>query len=323
LTVHAVVVTFNRKALLTECLDALSASEHPVERIVVVDNASTDGTPDLLRERGYLDRPEIEYVRLDDNLGGAGGFAKGVEVAREHECDWLWLMDDDCEPRPDALGLLLAAPAATDPTTAALCGKVEKADGTLDFVHRGTFRTRMVPLPEAEYVPGRHRPIDYPSFVGLLVRTDLARRLDLPRADFFIWGDDVEYGLRLREHGDLVLVPESVMGHKSASTDAETPRSRALNRVLPVHFTPTPLERFWQNLFGLRNYVWIKRRYHGMGPAGAVLTALQFVAKHVLYDDRPLTRTKWIVRFARDGWRGRFVNIPPARWKEMVQRGEV
>ena len=54
-----------------------------------------------------------------------------------------------------------------------------------------------------------------------------------------------------------------------------------------------------------------------------MLTTLQFVAKHVLYDDRPVTRIRWILRFARDGRRGRFENIPPARWKEMVRVASV
>jgi len=320
--VNAVVLTYNRKELLVGCLRALLAQTERPARVVVVDNASTDGTVEHLRASGLLDEPGVELLRLDRNRGSSGGFAAGIRAARAG-CDWLWVMDDDCAPRPDALALLLAAPAAASERTAALFGKVERGDGSLDAIHRGTFTGRMVPLPESAYVPGRHRTIDYPSFVGMLVRGALARALDPPKEEFFIWGDDVEYGLRLREHGDLVLVPESVMVHHSPSTSHQTPRSRLLNRLLPVHFTPTPIERFWQNLCGLRNYLWIKQHFHGQGPAGAVLTTLQFVAKHVLYDDRPWTRTRWIVRFARDGRAGRFVNIPPARWAEMVRRGEV
>ena len=323
MTVHAVVVTYNRSALLLDCLRALLAQRQPVAKVLVVDNASTDGTPEVLRSSGLLDDPRVVYERLSDNRGGAGGFERGVVLGRDDECDWLWLMDDDCEPGPDALATLLAAPEAADDQVAALCGKVEREDGSLDFIHRGTFKGRMKPLAESSYVPGEHLRIDYMSFVGLLVRTAVARRIDPPRGEFFVWGDDVEYGLRLQQHGAIVLVPESVMKHKSPSTSLETPRSRFLNRVLPVHFTPTPLERFWQNLFGLRNYIWIKRHYQGLSAVGAVGTTLQFVVKHVLWDDHPFKRVKWIVRYARDGWRGRFENIPPGLWAERVRRGEI
>src|SRR2546423_13459309 len=72
-SVCAVVATFNRKELLAECLDALFAQTHPLDRIFVIDNASTDGTPELLRERRFLDRPELEHVRLEANRGGTGG----------------------------------------------------------------------------------------------------------------------------------------------------------------------------------------------------------------------------------------------------------
>src|SRR5688500_13373643 len=98
-TVSAVVLTYNRKALLAECLRALLAQTLPVDRVLVVDNASTDGTEELLRAEGLLER--VAYLRLERNLGSSGGFNRGVAAAREGGWDWLWIMDDDAEPRPD------------------------------------------------------------------------------------------------------------------------------------------------------------------------------------------------------------------------------
>src|SRR4051812_49443017 len=74
--VAAVVVTYNRKALLAECLRALLAQSAPIETIHVVDNASTDGTHDLLRSEGLLER--LEYHRLEVNGGSSGGVAAGL-----------------------------------------------------------------------------------------------------------------------------------------------------------------------------------------------------------------------------------------------------
>ncbi len=105
--VTAVVVTFDRVELLKEALQALQGQSRPIDHIVVVDNASTDGT------QGFLDalvdaENNVEVVRLDRNVGGAGGFAEGMRQAHAAGCDWIWLMDDDAAPAPDSLRILLA-----------------------------------------------------------------------------------------------------------------------------------------------------------------------------------------------------------------------
>src|SRR5690349_20673166 len=96
--VMAVVVTYNRSRLLLECLSALLRQTQPLDRVVLVDNASTDDTVEQLRTHGYLDRPEIDYTRLPTNTGGAGGFHEGLRRAMELGADWMWVMDDDAEP---------------------------------------------------------------------------------------------------------------------------------------------------------------------------------------------------------------------------------
>jgi len=108
-TVAAVVVTYNRKHLLKECLDALLAQTRPIDAIIVMDNASTDGTPEFLEAQGYLTNPIIDYVRLSENTGGAGGFHYGVKRGYEQGFDWLWLMDDDVKPVNSTLAELVAA----------------------------------------------------------------------------------------------------------------------------------------------------------------------------------------------------------------------
>lgn len=321
--VAAAVVTYNRKHLLVECLHAILRQTHPVARLFVIDNASTDGTPELLREHGFLDRSDVVHVRLEENLGGAGGFARAVEVTREVDADWIWLMDDDSEPVPDALERLLAAPPATDASSVALCPKVVYAHGGIDANQRGHFHRRLRPLPASEYRDGHHPDLGFLSFVGALIRTGAARRLDPPRADFFVWGDDVEYSFRLRRQGHIRLVNESVVVHKRVTHSYVNRRSRFWNAILPGQFWPTPLERFWQNLCGLRNYIWTKREYEGQSALSAAGTTVQFIFKALLYDERPLRRVPWIVRFARDGRRGRFRNIPPAAWVDMVRRGDI
>lgn len=112
--VAAVVVTYNRKAMLDKCLSGLLAQTSPLDRIIVVDNASTDGTAEMFAASGAWENPIVEYCRLAENGGGNGGFYEGVKRAYEENYDWVWLMDDDAVPQPDALRELLNSSEAAD-----------------------------------------------------------------------------------------------------------------------------------------------------------------------------------------------------------------
>jgi GT2 family glycosyltransferase len=105
--VVAVVVTWNRRALLEESLAAVRAQTHAPDLVVVVDNASTDGTDALLA--GLADQPDVEVLKLTTNTGGAGGFAAGIERALTHRPDLVWLLDDDTVPTPTAAEHLVGA----------------------------------------------------------------------------------------------------------------------------------------------------------------------------------------------------------------------
>ncbi|HEY0804284.1 MAG TPA: glycosyltransferase, partial [Pseudonocardiaceae bacterium] len=100
-TVAAVVVTYNRKDKLVTVLDHLLAQTRLPDWIIVVDNDSTDGTDKVLAR--YADHDRVLVHRLPENIGGAGGFAAGMARGYELGADFVWIMDDDCYPNPDAL----------------------------------------------------------------------------------------------------------------------------------------------------------------------------------------------------------------------------
>lgn len=307
--VCAFVLTRNRRELLVECVRALLAQTHPVDQVIVLDNASTDGTAQHLRAAGLLDDPRVRFERREVNTGGAGGYREGVRLGIDAGRDWVWLMDDDAEPRPDALERLLAAASDGD---AAVCSAVVHPGGEIDVQHRCRMGRFIVPLPESAYAPRRREEVECASFVGLLMRSSAARAAGLPMAEFFIGYDDAEYSLRLREHGSIRLVPESVIVHKVpiGGGGAITRRARLLRR-LGLSYAPVPWEAFWRDLYRIRNFMWIRR------DAGrlefAALTA-GYLVKSLVYDPQPLRRLPWLVRFARKGRRGDWSAPTPEEW---------
>lgn len=240
MSVTAFVLTRDRKALLIECLHALLPQ---ADHVIVLDNQSSDGTRAALAKAGLLDR--VDYHRSDENTGGAGGYRRGIELALATDPDWIWLMDDDAEPRPDALERLLAAPDAADPRTVALATSVVHPDGTVDVLHRCRHGRLITPLPAPYTGP---TDVDCASFVGLLARAGAARAAGPVREEFFIGYDDAEWSLRLRAGGGRIrLIPEAEMLHKiPVGGTAPTRRSAFWNRALGLSYESADWASYWK-----------------------------------------------------------------------------
>jgi GT2 family glycosyltransferase len=309
------VVTRNRKELLLECLRALLAQTYGVCAILVFDNASCDGTAELLRTSGLMESPLLRYVRSETNIGGAGGYAELLRLGSELGADWLWLMDDDAEPRSDALERLLSCPPARDSETVALCPAVVHRDGRLDPLHRCRVGRFVTPLSVSAYTRRTYDPVDCASFVGLLVRADTVRAVGVPRREFFLGYDDVEYSLRLRRSGSMRLIPESVITHKTViGGGRETRRSRWWNRVLRTQYASSFWEGYWRDLYRIRNLVAMKLDHQGLSRPELALLICGYVVKTLLYDQQPLRAIPWVVRFALKGFRGDFSAPQPEQW---------
>src|SRR4051812_39514468 len=286
--VIAVLVTYNRRELLVECLEAIARQTHPVSRVVLVDNASTDGTIEHVLASGVAERLAIDLVQLTRNGGGAEGFHYGVRAALEGESDWLWLMDDDCEPADDCLERLLAAEGSD---AALLAPVVREPGGELLAVHRGHVRPRwfFAPLMETG-VPEGIEQIDFCSFVGPLIRTDAARRIGLPMRELFIRFEDVEYVQRLWPER-LLLVAAAEIVHKEGKPVAGgglAPRWREYRERM--RFSDQ-----WKRLAGVRNQLYAGRVGGYISAPQAVSQVAVQAVRSLLFHERPLRTLRLLV----------------------------
>jgi GT2 family glycosyltransferase len=225
--VVAVVVAYNRSALLQECLNALLAQTVPADEILVVDNASTDDS--VVRARSIAG--EIRVLSLPRNTGGAGGFAVGIAEAVEHYgADYVWVMDDDTVPTVAALEELLRVAARAPQNTNLIASRVVWIDGRPHPMN--TPRVRPFVGRAARVRAAEHKcyPVRSASFVSLLIKEKAVRSHGLPIVDYFLWNDDFEYSTRLLRKGRGYIALNSVVVHKTqkfGSTDADPgPRFR-------------------------------------------------------------------------------------------------
>lgn len=209
-----VVVTYNRIELLKDCIAHLQAQTVPVD-IIVVDNASTDGTAELFAQP----QDGILYFNTGANLGGAGGFNFGMRKAVELGYEYVWVMDDDTMPEPDALEKLLEADKLLDGNYGWLSSLALWKDGTeckmnrqkikpKDFEHLHLMQYGIISAEQA-------------TFVSLFLKTVTVKKIGLPIKEFFIWGDDIEFTRRISVLNKMpcFLVGPSVVIHAMNSNN--------------------------------------------------------------------------------------------------------
>jgi len=228
----AVVVTHNRLEQLKLTLARLLAAPRAdLTKVLVVDNASSDGTGDWLAAQ---DDPRLMVHRSATNTGGAGGFETGMRQAVERfDPDWLVVMDDDA--RPDA-GALTAFHAEDRTMYEAWAAAVRHPDGRIcdinrpsinPFWNRAAFlRTALgggregFHLSETDYQGQARRQVDAASFVGLFVSRAAILRVGYPDGRLFVYGDDVLYTLRLSAAGGRIAFDPKLRFEHDFSTIA-------------------------------------------------------------------------------------------------------
>lgn len=210
----ALVVTYNRKELLKENIEALLTQKYNEFNILIVDNASTDGTKELMEN--YKENNRIIYENTGANLGGAGGFHYGIKKAVELGYDYCWLMDDDTIPKKTALEVLVEKSEELNNNFSYLCSYVEWIDGTPCKMNQ-VIADRLW-FNEADKLE-KNKVLKSKSctFVSVFVNLEITKKVGLPVRQMFIYGDDHEYTTRLSKEKPGYFVFDSVVVHKMGS----------------------------------------------------------------------------------------------------------
>jgi len=283
--VAAVVVTYNRKALLLENIESLlNQTVSDLLDIVIIDNASTDGTKEALEE--YINNSKIIYRNTGANLGGAGGFQYGIRYAVENHYEFVWVMDDDCIPTSTALEVFMNINKKLNSDYGYLSSKVLWKDNNICTmnVQRETmfknvkdFQSEMVDVCMA-------------SFVSLFIPVKVVKEVGLPIKEFFIWTDDWEYTRRISLKYKCYLVNKSIVIHKSVTNIGANISNDAVER----------LERY---KYLYRNDVYLYRREGFSGFVYELLRLSLHAAKVIfLGKNNKLKRLKYIFEGTRNGF---------------------
>lgn len=299
----AVIVTYNRKELLSQNIEMLLKQTMTVDSIIIVDNCSSDGTYEYLKNCGWTTEPFL-YLKTETNIGGAGGFYTGVKAAYEAGADWIVLMDDDGRMADEHTMEILyrAARKLYDENRGerklfvnALVQKGELLSFKID--HMYTVVEAMMAAKNG-LIEGVANP-----FNGTLISRELVSDIGYPKKEFFIKGDEVDYKQRALDAGAYVgTVTEAKYIHPRPETVEKT--------VLGVK-VPFFVEAPWKEYYAARNFTYmykLQEWYKG------ILFELIFVKLLAVISlkCKKMETIKMLFKGVYDGWKGNLgVKVKP------------
>lgn len=242
--IGAVIVTFNRLNLLKELLDSYLLFDNTPDILLIVNNNSTDGTKEYLEKwKSEAARFEKHIINLAENIGGSGGFYEGIKFLLEKNCEWIWVCDDDAFPEKETFKILRNTVSFLDQDVVAISVAVVGEDGKYQLAHRRKIAKSFPFREEAVNEIFYNKPFEYDlfSYVGVLIKADTIRKAGLPERDFFIFYDDTEHSMRIRNFGRILCLPQ----------------------IRIIHKQPIPINNSnWKNYYGIRNKLITLRRHY-------------------------------------------------------------
>lgn len=298
--IAAIVVTYNRKELAGVCLDAIINQTRPVDAIYIIDNASVDGTPEYLMDKGLIDKPlypdsepletvrvyplatkatgatssdaviEVHYVRMLENTGGAGAFHEGIKRCYQAGFDRFWLMDDDGIPDKKQLAELLVK---STEKKLLFCGPLVIDQNNTQAL---SFRPHNLRNVENSTDAIREQAEDgviytwTSPFNGTLISKEVVEKIGNIKKEMFIWGDEREFVLRAKFNNIKV-------GTIITALHWHPPREGQRARVLFGLLGRVIVRPADKAFIFYRNMGYINAKYHG------IKQHLKNLTKHTLF----------------------------------------
>lgn len=263
----AIVVTYNRSEKLKACLQSLSAQTNKAFDVLVVDNASTDGTKEYLQTRS-----DLLVLSEEKNVGGAGGFYDGMRYGTEHGYKYLWLMDDDVLPQEDALERLLVADGNLNGTYGFLSSLALFTDGTPAVMNNHLLKSKISTDSLTHRNGETYVEVLSATFVSFFIKTGTVKTFGFPLKEMFLWSDDTEYSTRITKKEKGYFVPQSVVVH-------------AMDKNEKPDLVTLSYDRLPRMVLNVRNRYYIARR-------DGFKKKLRFYARHTILFFRVLCKAK-------------------------------
>lgn len=248
--VLAIIVTYNRKELLLECIEALLNQSVKCD-ILVVNNNSTDDTENAVLS---IKDEKVHYINTGSNLGGAGGFNYGLKYGYEHfNKDYFWIMDDDTIADRDALVELLNASNRLNNDFGFLSSKTLWTDGSFCKMNAQKAVAEGW-IEDCNFVDHGLLRIEFATFVSCFFKKECVEKVGLPIKEFFIWNDDIEYTKRIGRiyNQKNYFVAKSVVVHKMKT-----------NSIATV-FNEKDIKRIDRQFYNYRNKFYIDKKNLGV-----------------------------------------------------------
>lgn len=292
--IACVVVTFNRKLLLERCLNAIRSQTYKPAAVYVIDNASTDGTDAFLLSSGYVDREMdgilFKYYRLENNVGGAGGFYKGMKTAYEDaEYDGFWVMDDDGEPDDSCLKELIPFLRERD-YIAPLVAAIENHDSCA-FVPN-TSINQFQRKASNGIVENWASP-----FNGILYSKKLVNEIGYPNREMFIWGDEMNYHYRAIRAGMSPMTVVNAIHYHPKAKDVMVTSYKGSQIVF--------VSQFWKGYCQYRNVIY-NRRFQNYTWKQNLRFGIGYFKNHLYYFIFKIHSLKWTWCFIKAFFAGLF-----------------
>ncbi|MBA7612767.1 hypothetical protein ES703_20007 [subsurface metagenome] len=278
--VSVIIVNWNGKHLLRECLESLREQAYPNSEVVLVDNGSTDGSLEYLKESF----PWVRVLPLDRNYGFAEGNNRGIGVA---EGDYVFLLNSDTVI--DSLCILELVKMMEQDPLVGCCAPlicfhhnrviVNSAGAYYDnvgFCWEHSFGKRV------ESIDRTIREVPVAAGCAMLIRRKVMEKTYLFDHSFFMYCEDFDFGIRLREIGyKAKLVPSAVVYHRFSASQSSQ-----------LNFQPTLFKR----LYSQRNRAKILTKYY---PVGILIKNLPLITLSFIYWNLFTLKRGGMIKFLR------------------------